>query len=79
MRAPYALAGLVCLLAAGAIAVPAAEAAIPFAPCGSTGFGCGEWDWSSREAMSGRGGRLRLGGGVSSSSGTMARSSQLIS
>jgi hypothetical protein len=38
MRASTVLAGLVCLLAAGAIAAPAADAAIPFAACGATGF-----------------------------------------
>jgi pimeloyl-ACP methyl ester carboxylesterase len=42
MRASTVLAGLVCLLAAGAIAAPAADAAIPFAACGATGFQCGQ-------------------------------------
>jgi pimeloyl-ACP methyl ester carboxylesterase len=42
MRAPYVLAGLVALVTVGAIAAPAADAAIPFAPCGATGFQCGQ-------------------------------------
>ncbi len=42
MRAPYVLAGLVALLAAGAISAPAAHAAIPFAPCTPAGFQCGQ-------------------------------------
>src|SRR5215470_2082303 len=41
MRAPYVLAGLVSLIAAGAIATPA-QAAIPFAPCTPAGFQCGQ-------------------------------------
>jgi pimeloyl-ACP methyl ester carboxylesterase len=42
MRVPYVLAGLVALLAAGAISAPAAHAAIPFAPCSPAGFQCGQ-------------------------------------
>src|SRR6185436_2582798 len=42
MRAPYVLAGLVALLAAGAVSAPAAHAAIPFAPCTPAGFQCGQ-------------------------------------
>jgi pimeloyl-ACP methyl ester carboxylesterase len=40
MRAPYVLAGLVCVIAA-AIATPA-QAAIPFAPCTPAGFQCAQ-------------------------------------
>src|SRR4029079_13185729 len=42
MRAPYVLAGLVALLAAGAVSAPAAHAAIPLAPCTPAGFQCGQ-------------------------------------
>jgi pimeloyl-ACP methyl ester carboxylesterase len=42
MRAPYVLAGLVALVAAGTIAATPAHAAIPFAPCTPAGFQCGQ-------------------------------------
>jgi pimeloyl-ACP methyl ester carboxylesterase len=42
MRVPYVLPGVVALLTAAALAAPAAEAAIPFAPCTPAGFQCAQ-------------------------------------
>jgi pimeloyl-ACP methyl ester carboxylesterase len=42
MRVPYVLAGLVALLTVGTLMAPAADAAIPFAPCTPAGFQCAQ-------------------------------------